>query len=224
MVAIEVTRLDPACIVTSPTNVRGAVDHLIRRDLVLITLECKGVDARGSIPIRLAQLWDYVYGPGPRETTYLLPSRPPGTRPWVRRCLESCCNRVGCRFCPRDERSWAGLEPWITSLPPDDRLQPWFAHWSWCVQATALASHFALTPGAPRPAGSRALPWDDSALSALPAAARLCHFFGTAGRGRGASNAMLAATDQQVDVESLSLDPSSGEETPPVLVLQPTRG
>lgn len=179
MVAIEVVRLDPTAIISSPANTRGAVDHRVRSRFAVTVLECKGVGNRSKIPIRNEQLWEYVYGGGPHGTIYVLPSRPRvKARPWTRTCPRPCCGGRGCRYCPRDERSWNGLESWLHGLSPDDRLQPWFAHWAWCIRAQDLGSELGLSGSGPAHGKTHLLDWDDSSLGSLPGAVRLCHWFG----------------------------------------------
>ena len=224
MVAIEVTRLVPAAIISSPTNTRGAVDHLIKNRFAVTILECKGVDDGENVPIPRRQLWEYAFGSGPRGTVYLLPSRPAGkASPWTRRCVEPCCGGVGCRYCPRDERSWTGLETWVRRLEPVDRLQPWFSHWSWCVPCVDLAAHLGIT-ASNAPTGLSTLKWDDSVLGALPRASRLCHYFGAVSGIGTPSLAIKASEELQLDAEMLfAMDDSlEDDRTPPLVVLQPT--
>lgn len=221
MVAIEVTRLEPSAIIFSPTNTKGAVDHLVQRRYAETVLECKGVDDQDRIPIDLKQLWEYVYGRGPRETIYLLPSRPPNPRPWQRKCSQPCCDGIGCRFCPRDARSWTGLDPWVRAMPEDDQVQPWFAHWSWCVPSRSLADRFGLDPRV-RTSGNSFLPWDDADLGALDGAARLCHWFGTSTDGPRLSRALRSAMEGPPDIEPLRRPETfvDFEASPPLVVAQ----
>lgn len=225
MVAIEVIRLDPTAIISSPANTRGAVDHVVKQQFAVTILECKGVDDRDRIPIRKEQLWEYAFGRGPHDTIHVLPSRPRGqTRPWTRDCKRPCCGPRGCRACPRDERSWTGLEPWIKDLSPDDRIQPWFAHWAWCVPSWGLASHLGVSR--PRKAsGDTHLEWEDEFLASLPGAVRLCHGL----RPRPDGRSTLASTaDVVFETQDWLTEPEDAvgelrdgdERTPPLVVLQ----
>ena len=223
MVAIEISRLVPTAIISSPTNTRGAADHLIKHRFAVTVLECKGVDDGGNVPIRLGQLWEYAFGSGPRATVYLLPSRPDGrVSPWVRRCDRSCCARVGCRYCPRDERSWTGLEEWVRRLDLVDRLQPWFSHWSWCVPCVDLAGYLGIKAHT-KPHARATLSWDDNVLGALPRATRLCHYFGSLSKVGLPSLAITSAEDFQLDVDTLATleDVVDDAGTPPLVILQP---
>ena len=224
MVAIDVVRMQPNSIITSPTNTRGQVDHHIRNNLALTILECKGVDDRQRLPIRLNQLWDYAFGPGPNETIYVLPSRPPGsTRAWNRPCGRPCCGGPFCRFCPRDKRSWAGLEAWNARLALVDQLQPWFAHWSWCVPCTDLAAALGVEASLRPVGGTTSLQWDDANLEQLlPTATRLCHFFGIVDTVSPYSEAVRRVRDQQLEHAALDDSRELGtEETELLIVLQP---
>jgi hypothetical protein len=226
MVAIEISRLDPVSIISSPTNTRASVDHLIRNQFAVTVLECKGVDERDRIPIRMKQLWEYAFGQGPRTTMYVLPSGQGNEKPWQRRCQRTCCGGVGCRFCPRDARAWTGLDSWVRALAHDDRLQPWFSHWAWCIPCVDLAAHFGLS-ALTSPSGTDWLNWDDKKLSHMPNAVRLCHFFGVTPGSTGPSRSIVRAREQDLKFDSLEQFEVSGdtsESTPPMVILQPTPG
>lgn len=221
MVAIEVVRLQPYAIVWSPTNTAGQIDHLIQNGLLVTYLECKGVEARSSIPIRLQQLWRYAYTVGPRDTVYVLPSRPAGTGAPFNR-PDACCGPF-CRFCPRDARSWAGLERSITnSLDLEQRLQPWFAHWAWCVPCGDLCAHLGVLPGS-CPSGHVKLDWDDGILGSLPGAVRLCHFFGPSGGWSLAEGSARPAGDGDVGALFELANLGDSEESPPLVVIHVQR-
>lgn len=222
MVAIEIARLDPSAIISSPTNTAGAVDHRVRHSFAITVLECKGVDDRSRIPIRLSQLWDYAYGIGPREVVYALPSVP-SHRPWLRRCSEPCCGGVGCRFCPRDARSWTGLESWVRRLPSDDQIQPWFAHWCWCVPSGSLARKIGIS-STTRATGTHSLEWSDDQLGALPDAVRLCHWFGSPPASATWSRAVSEGLESSPDLAVLAETDATEQfgETPPLVVLLPS--
>lgn len=225
MVAIEFARLDPGSIILSPTNTKNSFDHLVGIRGHITILECKGIDDSSHIPIRLKQLRTYVYTTGPRFTLYLLPSRPRADQPWARRCSKSCCRNRGCSYCPRDARSWNGLDSWIRLLRSPMNLQPWFAHWSWCVPAVDLANHCGVSSSTTK--GFYNLAWDDAQLGSLPNAVRLCHLFGS--RPEGANTRSLArGIPKSEPIELSRIDEMLGRpdyevmenETLPLLVVQ----
>lgn len=221
MVAIEVVRLQPYAIVWSPTNTRSQIDHVIRSGLAVSFLECKGVEDGVSIPIDLEQLWEYAHGGGPPDTLYVLPSAPIRSKaPYERVCARSCCGHW-CRFCPRDARAWGGLERWINELGLEQRLQPWFAHWAWCVPCQPLAAHLGLAAGT-RPTGRAKLAWDDADLGALPDAIRLCHLFAPhVGPSLAAHRARpLEQRDAAALLELAEI--ADAEASPPLLVVHPS--
>ena len=215
MVAMDIVRMQPNAIITSPTNTKGQVDHLIRRGLSVTLLECKGVEGAAEIPIDMKQLWEYTVGRGPAATIYVLPSRPPAAAPAFRRpCGLPCCGPAGCRFCPRDARSWAGLEAWVDRLPAlEDRLQPWFAHWAWCVPCTQLAAHFKLHAKPTKRQDT--LQWDDAVLGGVPGAVRLCHMFG----GPVCEAARRSAATPADVPDDLEDQPPDSQATPPLIVV-----
>lgn len=227
MVAIEVVRYDPSTIVLSPTNAKWSFDHRITRRANVTVVECKGVDDNGKIPIRLPQLYQYVHGVGPQGTIYVLPSQPPASAaPWERRCADPVCRNRYCRCCPRDERSWSGLEDWMLPLAPVERLQPWFSHWAWCIPAVDLAAHLGVTRSPPTKVFNY-LDWDDSLLGEItPTPTRFFHRFGCDPRGAWSSTSDEAPVfSDDVGRVSLSLDYSMElEETPPLLLLKPLGG
>ncbi len=228
MVAIEVVRYDPSTIVVSPANTKWSFDHRIRSKADITVVECKGVDDSGKIPIRLPQLHQYVHGIGPRGTVYVLPSRPPGsTAPWDRRCADPICEHGYCRCCPRDERSWSGLENKKLPLGPVERVQPWFSHWAWCIRAVDLASHLGVTPAAPSKTRTY-LEWDDVRLGRMvPAPTRFCHRFGCRPQGAWSPTSKEPSPDIGDDVGRLSLALDYDlelEETPPLVLLKPLGG
>ena len=228
LVAIEVVRSDPNAIISSPTNTLHSYDHLVQQRFAVTILEAKGVNDDDRVPVDLVQLWEYVYGHGPAETVYIPPSRPPALRrrsPWVRHCNAGCCGQSGCRFCPRDPRSWAALDPWIQGLTPVDRIQPWFGHWAWCVPAASLAADLGVPRS--RPTGSKSsYKWDDTTLEAIPNARRFCHQFGPAARQARAERLLRAAELAQATLAHLrrrSEAVSDDALDPPLVLLEPPR-
>jgi hypothetical protein len=100
------------------------------------------------------------------------------------------------------------------------RLQPWFAHWSWTVPADQLAGHLGVARGAAA-SGIARLDWDDAFLSRLPGARRFCHVAATS----GASPRWQPATDAQsmlrvLESRAADLDDDQ-RQTPPVVIATP---
>lgn len=226
LVAVEIVRSDPNAIITSPTNTLNSYDHLVQQRFGITILETKGVNDSDRIPVDLAQLWEYVHGHGPSDTVYVLPSRPPASSrrsPWVRRCNAGCCGRLGCRFCPRDARSWAGLDAWIQGLDLVDRMQPWFGHWAWCVLAVDLAASLGVTRAGPN-GSTRSYKWDDATLEAIPNAQRFCHLFGPSAWQARAERRVRATELAEVTLAQLrrwSETPPDELERQPLVLLEP---
>ena len=103
-------------------------------------------------------------------------------------------------------------------------MQPWFAHWSWCVDAAALAAELGLSARS-TPTRNAHLAWDDGTLAALPGAQRLCHWFGLPTGAAYWSQAITAALKREYAEDSFAdMDGAEGDDTPPLVILQPSTG
>ncbi|MFI6212737.1 hypothetical protein ACIBCD_12135 [Nocardia brasiliensis] len=181
--AAEVLRHDPFAMIWSPSQrARTAVDHAITLPGGrLAVFECKAVDAssdgrRWTASVDLDQLQRYVDSGVP--VLYLFLVKPRNVkRPDDRQCrIGRCVTAARCLSCCTDTRSHSAHLRRVMSAPAVLRLQPWFCHWSWVVQARDLR---ALLPGSDAVYESR-LRLDDTWLfenfSYGFGVTRLCHF------------------------------------------------
>lgn len=178
LLAFELIHARPRAIIWSPTNAAGSLDHELhlggRR---AILFECKGIGDRAQITVRGQQLADYV-GRGLGQLLYLLPSLPlDKVNPWDVPCH---CSPSGgrCLACGPsrgpDPRRSADRDPHVATARRERLVQPWFNHWAWCIPASRLSKHL----GAPT--RNVNLGSNDSQISKLPGAVRLCHLLATA--------------------------------------------
>ena len=88
------------------------------------------------------------------------------------------------------------------NVAPHLRLQPWFNHWAWCVQASDLETHMVAL------GRKRSVKAADVELEAIAGAERLCHVLAdaeTAGAGAGGRRALrfVIPTDLALEVTSV---------------------
>lgn len=183
--AADMVRDDPNVLIWSPTQYSGSPDHVLTNTSGrILVIEAKGVQPVGDIindvwraRIDVAQLNAHASAPHP--VIYLLLAKPDDLHnPSKRPCPRSCCARGRfnwCKKCARDARSWGLLEQHILSSPEQLRLQPWFAHWAWCIPAKDLQAQFIARK---KKLSSFRLQLDDGVIQAqFPTANRLCHLF-----------------------------------------------
>lgn len=192
LLAFELIYARPDGLIWSPTNRRGSWDHRFFTTHTVVTFECKTIQVPTghdpawqrpwSVRIDLTQLAAYCRSTSPASPiTYLLPAQPQDpARPWARPSPSGGT----CRYCQepppdpgftRPTRRWAGLTFTIRHSSPELRLQPWFAHWAWCITAHDLQAFLLRAKPARRHQRDTSISATDARLRRTPRAVRLCH-------------------------------------------------
>ncbi|GAA0961360.1 hypothetical protein GCM10009554_77700 [Kribbella koreensis] len=231
-------------LIWSPSQFAGSWDHQIATGSRFAIFEAKAVisDARRDpsqpwvLPVRKMQLQQFAFLRG-LNVLYLLPAKPPWPEsPWWRAdCqLGDCLGEPHCLFCRNSsvwqDRKWSGTKSHIATAPVHVRLQPWFCHWCWVVPARELARIPAIDVRQGQHYGKHDEPTiaaDDSSLSAIPNAVRLCHWLAAADVTQGLDSpiGLMTLSEQLSEVglvsrEQLSLLEESvaeADETPPIV-------
>ena len=175
--------------------------------------ECKGVNAPnpnaedgGTGPwwaeIDRAQLNRYVALSYP--VLYLFVGRPTDMdAPFKRPCNLWPCTGSNCRCCPRDTRSWGAMNDSIRAASKKLKFQPWFAHWSWVVEAKTVAIWI-------KPQTGNKLQIADDAMQTWSTqtrgVTRLCHLLTALSPTSPQPSIDLTAADYWIPAGGLSLD------------------
>lgn len=218
LLAIETVRHDPYSLIWSPSNTRGAVDHgVLSTGGFLTVFESKAVDRVGAqnrwtVPIPVRQLHGYAALPWP--VYYVVLGRPAILRNPSSRLCEAC-NGEWCRACCRDARSWAFLTEHVRAADVRIRLQPWFCHWAWVIDAQHLRALHTLLDG---PATTWSFPPAGVDLAFYLSnfgGTRLCHFLSQPLRQRAIQ---VAPGDSPIGIiEEVGFAPNDDEDATPPL-------
>lgn len=185
--AIEIVQHSPTALIWSPTNTKGMWDHEVTLAAGRAAIfERKAVDESATgdwtAPIDLVQLDNYSSLSWP--VLYVLLAEPRSApKPWIRRgCREGSCGSASdCLACHSSgARRMAGYAKHVAGSTIAQRLQPWFCHWAWVIEAHSLQSSVVAAGVSLATQKGYTQSASDKALRSHSGAVRLCHWLDSA--------------------------------------------
>ncbi len=140
--AVETVRHHPHALIWSPTQYRDSWDHEIAASAGEVwVIECKAVIDEASdgwyTEVDRTQLDAYLREGVPAVYVFLTQPHD-DERPFNRPCSLGECRGGHCEACCYDVRFFSNNLHHVRTAHATQRLQPWFCHWAWTIDAVDL--------------------------------------------------------------------------------------